>query len=268
MGHRSAAISCGHLERLRRIADEHAASFRSEGFTTLFATLSEGAGRRVLRAVADHLSQLKFRGRSPGQRRARLRASRVPGSLRGRPTEGGLVSACGDRPGIPLAAGLLTARRARAPGSDRVVSQAINSAANALAQAADHLPSFFTMLRTELGVLRRVPEPAREALAQGRAHLPARRAARGDATALLHGACTTYASRCGPAKSGSSATTSTRTASTGRSSLARTRGQVRHSCAASARPLMMQCGMFVAANSSPAPSASASSRTSCGRRIP
>ena len=34
----------GHLERLRRIADEHAASFRSDGFTTLFATLSRELG--------------------------------------------------------------------------------------------------------------------------------------------------------------------------------------------------------------------------------
>jgi DNA mismatch repair ATPase MutS len=51
----------GLLKRLRRIADQHAADFRSEGFRTLFAMLARELSDEYLREVEDHLARLRFR---------------------------------------------------------------------------------------------------------------------------------------------------------------------------------------------------------------
>jgi MutS domain V len=142
----------GHLERLRRIADEHAASFRSDGFTTLFATLVRELGDDYFQAVAGHLSQLRFRGgvlvsaelgqggkgiryvlRRPIQRKESW-ISRLSGNG---PPSYTLRIADRDESGFRTLSDLR--------------NRGINIAANALAQSTDHILSFFTMLRRELG---------------------------------------------------------------------------------------------------------------------
>lgn len=142
----------GHLERLRRIADEHAASFRSDGFTTLFATLSRELGDDYFQAVADHLSQLRFRGgvlvsAEFGQG---LKGTRYVLRRPARRKEGWISRLSGNGP---------DSHTLRVPDRDengfRTLSdlrnRGINIAANALAQSTDHILSFFTMLRRELG---------------------------------------------------------------------------------------------------------------------
>src|ERR1017187_9647993 len=52
----------GILRRLRHVADEHAAGFRSEGFTALFGALGRELSDDYFQAVEDHLARLRFPG--------------------------------------------------------------------------------------------------------------------------------------------------------------------------------------------------------------
>ncbi len=51
----------GRLKQLRAVADEHAGSFESEGFTRLFRMLAEELDDQYLQTVEDHLKELGFR---------------------------------------------------------------------------------------------------------------------------------------------------------------------------------------------------------------
>ena len=51
----------GRLKQLRAVADEHAGSFESEGFTRLFGMLAEELDDQYLQTVEDHLKELGFR---------------------------------------------------------------------------------------------------------------------------------------------------------------------------------------------------------------
>jgi MutS domain V len=142
----------GLLRRLRQIADTRAASFRSEGFTALFETLAAELGDDYFAAVDDHLSQLRFRGgvllsaglgkgnkgtryalRRPGERRQSF-LRRISGNDR-------------DSAAMRIADRDESGHRSLSDLRGR----GINLAANALAQSTDHILSFFTMLRCELG---------------------------------------------------------------------------------------------------------------------
>jgi hypothetical protein len=142
----------GLLARLRRIAGEHAAGFRSEGFRALFATLEAELGDEYFQAVDDHLSRLRLRGgvllsaelgkgnkgagyvlHRAGPRRQGWR-NRIPGGNRSSFT---LRISDRDQSGHQA----LSELRGRG----------IDLAADALAQSTDHILGFFTMLRRELG---------------------------------------------------------------------------------------------------------------------
>jgi hypothetical protein len=139
----------GVLKILRKISDDHAGRFRSEGFTRLFAMLSEELSDEYFSEVEDHLKELKFR------RGVLISAELGPGNsgvrhvLR-RPREQNWIGrlAGGDGPSYSF----------QIPDRDengfRVLSElkgrGINLVANALAQSTDHILSFFRMLRSEL----------------------------------------------------------------------------------------------------------------------
>jgi DNA mismatch repair ATPase MutS len=141
----------GMLKRLRRIADESTEEFESEGFTRLFAMLKEELEDGYFVTIEKHLKQLKFRNgvlisaelgkgnkgknyvlRKPHEDNrswvTRLLASKAPAytfQLHPRDEAGAqALSALNDK--------------------------GINLVANAVAQSADHILSFFQMLRTEL----------------------------------------------------------------------------------------------------------------------
>lgn len=139
------------LRQLKAIADERASSFTSEGLTTLFAMLQRELSEEYFARIQEHLRDLKFphgvlisaqlgRGnkginyvlRQPPLRRQnwleRLFAEKPPS----------YTLTISDR----------DERGARALGAFR--ERGINLVANALAQSADHILSFFVMLRTEL----------------------------------------------------------------------------------------------------------------------
>jgi hypothetical protein len=145
-------LFAGLLRRLREIADTHAASFRSEAFTTLFQTLAAELGDNYFAAVDDHLSQLRFRGGvllsaglGKGSKGAGYRIRRA-----GQRRQGWLSRISGgDRSGFTMRIADRDESGHRSLADLR--SRGINLAANALAQSTDHMLSFFTMLRCELG---------------------------------------------------------------------------------------------------------------------
>jgi MutS domain V len=138
------------LKRLRQIADQQAQNFRSDGFTRFFAMLREELTDDYLQAVEQHLRELGFnRGVLESARLGkgdkgsdyvvrRLREQRWTERLPfGNRTPGySFTIPPRDEAGFQALA--------------EIRGRGINLVANAVGQAADHINSFFTMLRLEL----------------------------------------------------------------------------------------------------------------------
>ncbi len=164
-------IMMGMLKKLRNIADEHADSFASEGFTILFATFKKELTDEYFAIIQDHLMELKFddgvlisaelgKGNKgvnytlrklPHKKRTwierliddyirpKLQDDEHPWLKRIFPQE------------TPAYTFYL---HPRDEGGARALSElrdrGIHLAANALAQSAEHILAFFHMLRAEL----------------------------------------------------------------------------------------------------------------------
>ena len=137
------------LKTLRTIADVHAGSFESDGFTRLFAMLSKELGDEYFSEVDGHLKELKLQrgvlisaGVGTGNKGTRfvLRRFRERSWIE-RISPGGRAGYSFQIP-------------ARDDNGLRALSdlqgRGINPVANALAQSTDHILSFFRMLRSEL----------------------------------------------------------------------------------------------------------------------
>jgi hypothetical protein len=142
------------LKRLRAIADAHAPAFVSEGWTQLFATVERDLGDAYLIAVQEHLETLRFPygellsaelGQAhKGRHYVLHRTPYHPWSWRDWWT--GLF---GEKaPAYTFELHPRDEAGAQALGALR--NRGIGLAANALAQAADHVREFFGMLRAEL----------------------------------------------------------------------------------------------------------------------
>jgi hypothetical protein len=149
----------GHLEgyvarlrQLRKIADDHAGKFRSQGMKTLFATLQRELDDDYFEEISHHLKQLRFRaGVLISAELARDNSGinfvlRVGGDAR-RPWK--------ERLGIgPRSSYSFTLPPRDEAGSqilEDLTGRGVNLVANAAAQSADHIGSYFTTLRVELG---------------------------------------------------------------------------------------------------------------------
>ncbi len=139
------------LQRLRLLADQHGGSFSSEGFGILFSMLRAELSDDYLTTVRRHLRQLKFARGVPMSARLGdghrgtdyvLRGENPPeGSWLDRMLVAGPKSFSYRLPERDDAGG-----RALAELRDR----GLNLVANAAAQASQHVMSFFRMLRVEL----------------------------------------------------------------------------------------------------------------------
>jgi DNA mismatch repair ATPase MutS len=138
------------LKRVRTVADGHAVRFRSDGFARLFTTLVRELDDDYLQTVEDHLRELQFRrgalisaelGRGNRGTHYVLRKPHEQTLLQkltsARPTSYSFTVADRDQQG------LIALSELRGKG--------INLVASALAQSTDHILSFFSMLRAELG---------------------------------------------------------------------------------------------------------------------
>lgn len=137
------------LKRLRQIADEHAARFRSEAFTRFFAMLEKELDDKYLQTVEHHLKELQFHGGV--QISARLgRGNKGANYVLRTPKQQSLMERLpfGNRSGYSFTIPDRDMSGLRAV--DELRGRGLNPIANALAQSTDHILSFFTMLRSEL----------------------------------------------------------------------------------------------------------------------
>jgi DNA mismatch repair ATPase MutS len=140
-----------YLKRLRALVDEHSGEFVSEGWSTLFAVLKRDLSDDYFALIDKHLKLLKFKdgtlisaGLSFGNSGTNyvLRdPSNAKQTIRELLHVGGRKSYSFEIP---------PRDEAGAKALSDLMGRGVNSAANSLTQAADHLASFFVMLRTEL----------------------------------------------------------------------------------------------------------------------
>ena len=139
------------LRKLKHVADEHADKFESEGFGALFATLGDALDDEYLARIGYHLRALKFRDgvlvsaelgkgnkganyvlRKPRDRQQSWLQRLLP------PRRSDCTFRIADRD------------QSGAKALSELENRGLNLAANAIAQSNDHILSFFKMLRTEL----------------------------------------------------------------------------------------------------------------------
>jgi hypothetical protein len=141
----------GFLKQLRTLTEDHGAEFSSKGFTRFFETLRRELDDGYFDEIAQHLRRLRFRdgvlvsaqlgefGQGIGYR---LRTPRYRGNFLLR------------RPVVKKPAYSRTIARDDRAGAEALSglrNRGVRLAANALAQSADHIASFFAALRSELG---------------------------------------------------------------------------------------------------------------------
>src|SRR5579862_8071960 len=140
------------LKQLRKIADDHAERFRSPGFTTLFRTLQRELDDDYFHTISYHLKQLRFRNGELISAELDRDNSGIGLVLR---SSGGVKRSWKERLGIePRSSYSFTIPPRDDAGANALsdlASRGINLVANATAQSADHIWSYFTMLRGELG---------------------------------------------------------------------------------------------------------------------
>jgi DNA mismatch repair ATPase MutS len=139
------------LKQLRRLADQHAHKFTSEGFSTLLSMLQTELSDDYFNEIEAHLSTLKFRygalisaqlGTANKGRNYFLRRPHRDG-------RGWLAKLLSEKP-LSYSFQLHPRDEAGAQALSRLNDCGVNLVANALAQSTDHILSFFQMLRTEL----------------------------------------------------------------------------------------------------------------------
>jgi hypothetical protein len=140
------------LRQLRKIAEDHAGKFRSDGLRALFATLLRELDDEYFDEISDHLRQLRFRsGVLISAELDRDNSGtgfvlRDPGDARR-----GWKERLGIAPRSSYSFTLPPCDEAGAEILANLTGRGINLVANAAAQSADHIGSYFTMLRAELG---------------------------------------------------------------------------------------------------------------------
>lgn len=145
-------IFMGILKRLRGIADEHADKFESEGFTTFFTMIKNELSDEYFAVIEEHLADLRFRngilisaelgkgnkGINYILRKLKdVKQSWIKQIFATKTSSYTFYISDRDESGA----------RALSELNDR----GLNLVANALAQSMDHILNFFIMLRTELG---------------------------------------------------------------------------------------------------------------------
>ena len=144
------ALQAGVLRRLRQVAEQHAAGFRSAGFTRFFAMLAEELADDYLRTVEQHLRELEFK-------RGVFESAELGTGFKGRgyvvrtPREQRWTERLpfGNRPGS-YSFTIPPRDENGFKSLERIRGRGINLVANSVAQSSDHVKSFFSMLRLEL----------------------------------------------------------------------------------------------------------------------
>jgi hypothetical protein len=139
------------LRKLRDIARQNARRVKSDGLAALFATLDKELGDDYFATVTRQLSELRFRGGVLMSAQLGPRNEGIGYVLREDPDKRHPWLKRLLRLGPPAYTFYLHPRdEAGAQILSRLGDRGVNSVANALGQATDHVLSFFELLRTEL----------------------------------------------------------------------------------------------------------------------
>ncbi|HEY1763016.1 MAG TPA: hypothetical protein VGG17_10515 [Acidimicrobiales bacterium] len=141
----------GYLKRLRAIVDEHSDKFGSEGWATLFRVLKDELGDDYFQLVDDHLKQLKFKNGTLISARLSFGNTGLDyvlrDSRRAKQTMREMLGVGGRK---SYSFEIAPRDEAGSKMLNDLMNRGVNSAANSLTGAADHLANYFVMLRTEL----------------------------------------------------------------------------------------------------------------------
>jgi DNA mismatch repair ATPase MutS len=140
------------LVKLRELADHSAGNFRSEGFTTFFAMIQRELADEYFETLKEHLKELQFRSGTLISARLWKGNKGICYVLR-KPDEldRNLLKRLFRRRPPSLTFQIAERDEAGARALSELHARGINLVADAVAQSADHVLSFFRMLRTELG---------------------------------------------------------------------------------------------------------------------
>jgi hypothetical protein len=139
----------GMLKQLRSVTDEHGARFQSEGFRRFFAMIAEELDDTYLRTVDGHLKELGF-GNGTLISAGLGRGNKGTGYVLREPSEQGWRErlSLGGKTGFSFT--VVDRDETGQQALSDLRSRGLAGVANALAQACDHILAFFTMLRAEL----------------------------------------------------------------------------------------------------------------------
>jgi MutS-like protein len=139
------------LRELRQVADEHIARFSSEGLTTLLRSLQLELDDEYFETLSHHLRQLRFRNGELISAQLARDNSGVNYVLRAGSARRGWRERVGIEPRSVYSFAIHPRDEAGSQALQEIASRGINLVANAAAQSAEHVSSYFTMLRAELG---------------------------------------------------------------------------------------------------------------------
>ncbi len=139
------------LRQLRTVADEHAAKFSSDGLTAFFRTVQGELDDDYFETLREHLRQLRFRGGELISAQLAGDNSGINYVLRSGSARRSWRERIGIAPRTVYSFSIPPRDEAGAQALSEITGRGINLVANAAAQSADHIASYFTMLRAELG---------------------------------------------------------------------------------------------------------------------
>ena len=139
------------LRQLRQITDDHCGEFRSDGWRRLFATLQHDLDDEYFEEISYHLKQLRFRAGVLISAELDRDNSGINFALRAGDARRGWKERLGIGPRTSYSFTLAPRDEAGGQILADLTGRGINLVANAAAQSADHIGSYFTMLRAELG---------------------------------------------------------------------------------------------------------------------
>jgi DNA mismatch repair ATPase MutS len=139
------------LKQLRSIADEHAAKFESEGLRTLFTMFQKELSDEYFDIIQNHLKELKFRHGVLVSAKVGKGSKGINYILRkSHDKRQGWLERIFTRKPSGYTFRIADRDEAGARYLSELEGKGINLVANALAQSTEHILSFFHMLRSEL----------------------------------------------------------------------------------------------------------------------
>ncbi len=143
-----------YVKSLRRLADlaaRHAPGFRSEGFTRFFAMLASELTDDYFAEMEAHLSDLDFRRGTLISARLGKGNKGAGYVLRRHPSSRGWRDRLPARNRVSYSFTIAERDESGMRSLSELTSRGVNDTANSLAQSADHIKSFYQLLRAELG---------------------------------------------------------------------------------------------------------------------